>query len=110
MNSISLNTPQKGKVRLIVFRDLEDANWYGVALEFNIVVSGDSFEKTFSELKEAMDGYLEVASEIKGSTKHPYLNQTPMDEYEKLWIELESSDSVSSPYQVEFHGLKNIHA
>jgi hypothetical protein len=50
MNSISLNTPQKGKVRLIVFKDLVDAHWYAVALEFNLVVSANSYEEVLSEL------------------------------------------------------------
>ncbi len=110
MNTVSTNTPEKGKVRLIVFKDLNDANWYGVALEFNMVVSADSFESTLFELKEAMDGYIKVASEIKGTLGHPYLNQTPMTEYEELWKRLEKGRVVPSPYQVELHGLRNIHA
>ncbi len=110
MNTFALNTPKQGKVRLIVFKDLVDANWYAVALEFNIVVSSNSYEEVLTELKEAMDGYIEVANDIKGTIGYPYLNQTPMSEYEDLWKRLESNDSISSPYQVEFHGLKNIHA
>lgn len=110
MNTFALNTPQKGKVRLIVFKDLVDAHWYAVALEFNLVVSANSYEEVLSELKKAMDGYIEVANDIKGTIAYPYLNQTPMSEYEDLWSKLEANASISSPYQVEFHGLKNIHA
>ncbi len=34
------NTLNKGSIRYIVFK--EDDTWYGVALEFNIVESGDN--------------------------------------------------------------------
>ncbi len=40
---VSLNTHRSGSVRSIIFR--EKGEWFGVALEFNIVEAGDSPEE-----------------------------------------------------------------
>ena len=110
MNKFTLNTPQKGRVRVIIFKDTADNTWYGVALEFNIVVSANSLELVNAELRDAVNGYVEAAAEIKGQSDHPYLNQKPIEEYEALWQALATDSNVPSPYQVDFFGMKSIHA
>ncbi|MFY0629999.1 MAG: hypothetical protein JXR05_06430 [Flavobacteriaceae bacterium] len=110
MNSIKKNTPQKGSVRIIVFQDKQDMNWYGVALDFNIVVSAQNHVAVLHELYEAMDGYIETVASFKGVKDYSCLNQKGIKEYEELWSLLIKGKSVPSPYQVEFHGLKEIHA
>lgn len=75
------NTLQRGSVRYIVFK--EDAMWYAVGLEFNIVESGDDPREALLSLFEAMSGYVKTASKIKA---RPHaLNQKADKEYEKLW-------------------------
>ena len=77
------NTLQKGSVRYLVFRD-GDA-FFGVALEFNIVVEAAHPMEALLLLHEAAAGYLEAAKKIK---MRPYiLNQKPDPEYEKMWQE-----------------------
>jgi len=56
------NTLQKGSVRNIIFR--EGKTWFGVALEFNIVETGDDAQEVMILLEEAVRGYL--ASARKG--------------------------------------------
>ena len=60
----SRNTLDKGVVRLLLFK--EGKIWYGVALEFNIVVHGTTMEKTLSELDSVTNLYIETARSIKG--------------------------------------------
>src|SRR3989338_5367050 len=59
-----MNTARKGKVRYIVFK--EGDTWYGVALEFNIVVEGDSAAVVNFNLQEAIRGYIESMRKING--------------------------------------------
>lgn len=106
------NTPTKGSVRIIIFRDRsegEDA-WYGVALDFNIVVSAESREKAYLLLIEAIDGYIHTINSIKGLSDFSPLNQKPEEEYLKLWESLTEGKPTPSPYQVEFFGLRNLYA
>lgn len=75
------NTLQQGKVRYIVFK--EDDGWYAVALDFNIVESGDDPEEVLINLFEAVRGYIETSQKIKARTDA--LNQKPDEEYERMW-------------------------
>ncbi len=78
------NTLQKGSVRYIVFK--EGNTWYGVALEFNIVESGDDPKAVLFMLFEAISGYVESARRIKA--RPHILNQKAEQEYEDLWDNL----------------------
>ncbi len=104
------NTTKKGRVRVIVFRDKKEDQWYAVALEFNIVVSGDTPEEVHYELHEAMTGYLDAVRKIKGLRDYSCLNQESEALYEKIWSALEENRRVPSPYQIAFHGFQNIYA
>lgn len=100
-----MNTPQKGMVRCIVFKD-GDA-WYGVALEFNIVESADDPDVTLFNLHNAIRGYVESQGKIKGSRFYP-LNQKPAEEYEQLWKNLHARKPIPSPYSVRYYGVAKI--
>lgn len=77
------NTLQKGSVRYLVFRDGD--SFFGVALEFNIVVEGTYPMEALLLLHEAAAGYLESARKVK--MRPHILNQEPDPEYEKMWQE-----------------------
>lgn len=79
------NTLQKGSVRYIVFK--EEGTWYAVALEFNIVESGDNPMEVLAMLFEATEGYLESAKKVKA--RPHILNQKTDREYEDIWSVLE---------------------
>lgn len=98
-----MNTPKKGSVRCIIFKDLKENSWYGVALEFNIVESGDDPDVVRFNLDEAVLGYIESQRKIKGSRVAP-LNQKPIREYEDLWDRLVASKPIPSPYDVKYYG------
>ena len=104
------NTPKKGAVRVIIFKDTKENQWYGVGLEFNIVVSADTAQEVQYELSEAMSGYIEAHREIKGLRDFSALNQKADDKYEKLWTTLQDNKRIPSPYQVNFYGVKRINA
>lgn len=78
------NTLNKGKFRYIIFK--EGDVWYGVALEFNIVVQGDDKLEVMSELFNAVHGYLHTSKKFK--LRDNVLNQKADAEYELLWGEL----------------------
>ena len=99
------NTSQKGSVRYIVFK--EKGIWYAVALEFNIVESGEDPQLALFRLFEAMKGYLESFKKVKGA--RPYtLNQEVEEEYESLWNKLRAKKSIKSPYTVHSFGEQNL--
>lgn len=100
-----MNTPQKGMVRCIVFKD--GNAWYGVALEFNIVESADDPDVVMFNLHNAIRGYVESQRKVKGSRFYP-LNQIPDTEYEKMWKGLHSSKPMPSPYNVKYYGVAKI--
>ena len=100
-----MNTPQKGKVRYIVFKDGD--TWYATALEFNIVESGDDPKIALINLFDAMQGYVESCQKIKGSRISP-LNQKPAPEYEKLWSVASSTRKVKSPFQINTYGVATV--
>ncbi len=90
------NTLQKGSVRTIIFR--EGKTWFGVALEFNIVETGDDAQEVMILLEEAVRGYLASARKAKLSTA--VLNQTPDPEYAQLWRGRENPALIPSPIQI----------
>ena len=79
------NTLQKGSVRYIVFK--EEDTWYAVALEFNIVESGDDPREVLMLLFEAVEGYVRSARKYKA--RPAVLNQKTDEEYEQLWKTLQ---------------------
>jgi hypothetical protein len=81
------NTLQKGSIRYIVFKD--GGVWYAVALEFNIIESGDEPREALLSLFEAINGYIKTARKVKARTC--ILNQKTNKEYETLWRNLNSS-------------------
>ena len=90
------NTLQKGSVRNIIFR--EGKTWFGVALEFNIVETGDDAQEVMILLEEAVRGYL--ASARKSKLNPVILNQKSDQEYEKLWLGKDNPKLIPSPIQV----------
>ncbi|MEK7148113.1 MAG: hypothetical protein AAB758_02345 [Patescibacteria group bacterium] len=99
------NTAQKGSVRYIVFK--EKKTWYAVALEFNIIESGEDPQLVLFRLFEAIKGYVASFKKVKGA--RPYtLNQKSEDEYEKLWIKLRYKKPIRSPYTVHTFGERNL--
>ena len=95
------NTGKKGRVRTLIFK--EGATWYGVALEFNIVLSGDDADVVSFNLQEAIRGYVESQRKIRGSRFEP-LNQKPNPEYDKLWKSAEANKPIPSPIQIVSYG------
>lgn len=100
-----INTVKKGSVRCIVFQ--EGDTWYGVALEFNIIESGDDADVVRFNLDEAIQGYVESQKKIKGNRVAP-LNQKTDAEYEDLWNKLNSGSSIPSPYNVKYFGVTRV--
>lgn len=100
-----MNTTQKGRVRTIIFK--EGDTWYGVALEFNIIEEGDSFDVVNFNLQEAIRGYVESQRKIKGSRVSP-LNQKPDSEYEKIWGNLVANKPIPSPIKVKYYGFTRV--
>lgn len=96
------NTLQKGTVRYIIFK--EARVWYGVAIEFNIVESGDDPREVLVRLLEATNGYLMSARKIKA--KPSVLNQSGDPDYEALWEKLEMPPSRGRgvPYDIYTYG------
>ena len=90
------NTLQKGSVRSIIFH--EGKTWFGVALEFNIVETGDDAQEVMILLEEAVRGYL--ASARKGKLNPVILNQKSDAEYEKLWLGKNNPRLIPSPIHV----------
>jgi hypothetical protein len=97
--------------------------WVGVALEFNIVVTGEDPRLVEIELQEAVLGYLESAKKLKeGFRPHQVnalLNQEADEEYEQKWTSAHSqkvstseSSAVPSPfsdiYKVGISSLANV--
>lgn len=100
-----MNTPKTGKVRYISFKEKDI--WYAVALEFNIVVTGDDEGIALFNLFDAMAGYVEAVSKIKGSKDYYPLNQEADPEYEIMWNKKDEKvkKGVKSPF-VSNYGVK----
>lgn len=104
-----MNTPEKGKFRHIVFKD--GNTWYAVALEFNLVETGEDARLAFMSLLQAVSGYVQSMKRIKGIMKFDSLNQKTDPEYEKLWSALTSRNSkgrIKSPFQVGMYGVASV--
>ena|ERR1035437_4236207 len=102
-----MNTPQKGSVRYIVFKDKD--TWYAVALELNIVESGDDPRIALNNLFDAVVGYVESCRKVRGARVSP-LNQKPDAEYEKLWSNINSNKGkgIKSPFQINSFGIVKV--
>lgn len=106
-----MNTPRRGTYRWMVFRDGDF--WVGVAIEFNIVVTGDEPHIVEIELQEAVLGYLESAKKIKGcrtSQVNGILNQRADREYEEKWMKAtQPQKEVVSPFSDIYKaGISNL--
>ncbi len=98
------NTLQKGSVRTIIFQ--EGGDWFGVALEFNIVEHGNDPREVMVMLDEAIRGYLQSA---RKANLPPYvLNQVTDVEYESLWKKLETRKIISLPIKVHSFGMRTL--
>lgn len=102
-----MNTPQRGSVRYIVFKDKD--TWYAVGLEFNIVESADDPRIALNNLFDAMQGFVESCRKIKGARVSP-LNQEADEEYEKLWsnINANKGKGIKSPFQINTFGILKV--
>jgi len=100
-----MNTTKKEQVRCIIFKD--GNTWYGVALEFNIIEEGDSFDVVNFNLQEAIRGYVKSQKKIVGQRFSP-LNQKPDPEYQKMWSKLISNKPIPSPIQVQHFGVTRV--
>jgi len=90
------NTIKNGQVRVLIFK--EKNVWYGVALELNIVESGDDPREVMFTLDEAVRGYVKAASKAKLGPS--VLNQKSDAEYEKIWNQVKSKKPIKSPLKV----------
>ncbi len=99
------NSLSKGRVRTIVFKD--KGVWYGVALEFNIVESGDNPREVSILLDDAIKGYVESAIKIKNTS---VLNQSASEEYEKMWRMATGDKVTKSPYSIYSAGSLELSA
>lgn len=99
----SKNTLQKGAVRYIVFKEAD--TWYGVGLEFNIVVEADDKDIALLELFSAIRGYVNSARKV-GGVRPNILNQVADKEYEDLWKILKENKPIPSPYLVDTFGTR----
>ncbi|MHB8710186.1 MAG: hypothetical protein ACYC6X_01375 [Minisyncoccota bacterium] len=100
-----MNTPHKGHVRYIVFKD--GAVWYAAGLEFNIVESADDPRIALMNLFDAMQGYVESSKKVKGARISP-LNQKTDKEYENLWSIVTAPKKIKSPYRISTFGVTRI--
>lgn len=90
--SASKNTYEKTTVRFVIFR--EQDTWYGVALEFNIVESGDDPLEVMSSLEKAAIRYFNVAK--KNKLDIDVLNQSADPEYDEKWQRANSRQFVEN--------------
>jgi len=98
------NTTKKGSVRYVIFK--QGPKWFGVALEFNIVETGDDPQEVTFLLFEAIQGYVESLKKVKGLLDFSALNQKPDKEYENIWELARSGKPVPSPIKVDSVGQK----
>ena len=101
-----INTPKKGSVRYIVFK--EGDIWYAVALEFNIVESGNDQHEVLKSLFSAIKGYVDSLKTVGGLRDFGSLNQKPSKEYEDLWKNINAPKPIKSPYQISNFGVANL--
>ncbi len=87
------NTLQKGSVRYVIFKERD--TFFGVALEFNVIVEAASQIEAIVLLNEAVQGYLESARKLK--LRPHILNQITLPEYEQMWEEIQGKRIKRSP-------------
>jgi hypothetical protein len=75
------NTFSRTNVRCIIFR--EKRTWYGVALEFNLVIESKTSREALDELDLAVRDYFHAAK--KNHLGTAVLNQVADEEYERMW-------------------------
>ncbi len=93
------NTFKKGVSRVLIFFDTAEKVWYGVALDFNLIVDGNEPETVRKDLRNLMLDYIDSAKKL-GDEK--LLNRKIDSEYEKIWKELEKGNlekKLLSPYR-----------
>lgn len=88
----------------MIFKQGRD--WHGVALELNIVESGNDPREVMLMLDEAVRGYIETAGKREASAK--VLNQTADPEYEKLWALMQNNKPVKAPTKVYSFGTLSV--
>ena len=98
------NSYQKGSVRCIIFKEGE--TWFGTALEFNIVETGDDPREVMVLLDEAIRGY--IASGKKARFRDHILNQEADPEYEQLWLGRDNPNLIPSPIQVHSYSQRSL--
>lgn len=98
------NTLQKGSVRTMIFK--EGDTWVGVALDFNIVETGDDPREVFIMLDEAIRGY--VISAQKAKLRPHVLNQIPDKEYLALWDKITMGKKIPSMIHMHSFGERNL--
>ncbi len=98
------NTLKNGKVRFIIFK--KGSNWYGVALEFNIVEVNKDPDIVLFDLLEAMTGY--VQSAIKNNIHPSMLGQKTDKEYEKIWEQINKKNQKLIIPNVYMFGKKTL--
>ncbi len=106
-----MNTVKEGTYRWMIFK--EGDSWIGVALEFNIVVTGEDPRIVEIELDEAVTGYIESAKKLKGfrdAQVNPLLNQMTDQEYENRWSAATGpQEAVPSPFSDIYKlGISNL--
>lgn len=89
------NTLKRGSVRYIIFYDKNEKAWFGVGLEFNVVVEGDDNVEVMASLFAALQGYVKAAQKTK--VRDSVLNQKAEREYEELWSEVSKKTSAEQP-------------
>lgn len=98
----------------MVFKDGE--RWFGVALEFNIVVEGEDPRVVEIELQEAVLGHLESAKKLQQGFRaqqvNALLNQDTEQAYEEMWTKAHDTKGIVSPlsniYKLGIANLANV--
>lgn len=99
------NTANKGAVRYVIFNDGD--SWYGVALEFNLVVDAETPQGVYFDLLSSVRSYIDTVK--NGHIRNSVLNQNTSSEYSKLWKDLQDGKPVSlkSISNSDFNGADN---
>ena len=95
-----MNNFKEGSVRYIVFN--ENQKWHAVALEFNIVETGDNPDATLYGLFEAVRGYIESA--IKAGESN-VLNQDVDTQNERMWAGIKHNTNNKKLYAFGEHSV-----
>ncbi len=103
----------------MIFKDND--TWFGVALEFNLVVEGEDPHLVELELQDAVIGYLESVKKLEHGFHAQHtegiLNQEPDPDYEAMWRKgyqghADLTQSVRSPlsdiYKIGIANLANV--